>query len=46
MPVPYSRFMPRSSANRCAVAAAGLSGFDARRLKHHDRWIREGRRFR
>jgi hypothetical protein len=44
MPVPYSRFMLRSSANRCAVA--GLFGFDARRLKHHDRWIRKGRRFR
>ena len=41
MPVPYSRSMPRSSADRCAVAAAGLSGSDARRLKHH-----EGRRFR
>ena len=46
MPVPYSRSMPRLSANRCTVAAAGLPGFDARRLKHHDRRIREGRRFR
>jgi len=46
MPVPCSRSMPRSSANRLAVAAAGLPGLDARRLKHHDWWIREGPRFR